>query len=165
MELPSNCLVRHPGVSGSGGFWRSSPANWTCGKLGRLGDRHLESGTAAHDARRSPARVLSSRTPPDRAAHHRHRAGGRRMGLTERIGAKARSVDMSSSALKRVLRVANGLHVALYRMSGGRLANRIANMPILLMLVTELSVSTRPSSTAKNAPDSMKNSKQPAAIS
>jgi|GEM_PF-6127673 hypothetical protein len=72
---------------------------------------------------------------------------------------------MSSSALKRVLRVANGLHVALYRMSGGRLANRIANMPILLMLVTELSVSTRPSSTAKNAPDSMKNSKQPAAIS
>lgn len=38
-----------------------------------------------------------------------------------------------SAGLKRVLRVANQAHVALYRMSGGRFANRIANLPILLI--------------------------------
>ena len=43
---------------------------------------------------------------------------------------------MASVALKRVLRVAVGLHVALYRASGGRLANRIANLPVLLITTT-----------------------------
>jgi hypothetical protein len=40
---------------------------------------------------------------------------------------------MASASLLRILRVANGLHVGLYRLSGGKLANRIANMPILLI--------------------------------
>lgn len=31
------------------------------------------------------------------------------------------------------MKIANGLHVALYRLSGGKLANEIANMPILLI--------------------------------
>lgn len=31
------------------------------------------------------------------------------------------------------MKFANGLHVALYRMSGGKLANEIANLPILLI--------------------------------
>jgi deazaflavin-dependent oxidoreductase (nitroreductase family) len=45
----------------------------------------------------------------------------------------SRRVHMASASLKRVLRVANGLHVALYRLSGGKLANNIANLPILLI--------------------------------
>lgn len=40
---------------------------------------------------------------------------------------------MASVLLKRVMKTANGLHVALYRMSGGKLANEIANMPLLLI--------------------------------
>ncbi|MCC6798650.1 MAG: nitroreductase family deazaflavin-dependent oxidoreductase [Anaerolineae bacterium] len=40
---------------------------------------------------------------------------------------------MASAFLKRILRVANGLHVALYRLSGGKFANRIAGLPILLI--------------------------------
>jgi deazaflavin-dependent oxidoreductase (nitroreductase family) len=40
---------------------------------------------------------------------------------------------MASAALKRVLKAANGVHVALYRISGGRFANQIANLPILLI--------------------------------
>jgi deazaflavin-dependent oxidoreductase (nitroreductase family) len=40
---------------------------------------------------------------------------------------------MASASLKRIMRVANGLHVALYRMSGGKFANRIAGLPILLI--------------------------------
>jgi F420H(2)-dependent quinone reductase len=38
-----------------------------------------------------------------------------------------------SAPLKTVMKVANGGHVALYRMSGGKFAGRIANMPILLI--------------------------------
>ncbi len=40
---------------------------------------------------------------------------------------------MASTWLKTVLRIANSLHVELYRMSGGKFANRIANLPILLI--------------------------------
>lgn len=40
---------------------------------------------------------------------------------------------MASPSLKRVLRAANSGHVALYRLSGGKLANRVANLPILLI--------------------------------
>ena len=40
---------------------------------------------------------------------------------------------MTSALLKWVWQRANGLHVALYRMSGGKFANRIANLPILLI--------------------------------
>ena len=39
----------------------------------------------------------------------------------------------ASKTMKRVMKIANGLHVALYRISGGKLANEIANMPILLI--------------------------------
>ena len=38
-----------------------------------------------------------------------------------------------SAPLKKVMKAANGGHVALYRMSGGKFAGRIANMPILLI--------------------------------
>ena len=38
---------------------------------------------------------------------------------------------MTSALLKWVLKRANGLHVALYHMSGGKFANKIANLPIL----------------------------------
>lgn len=38
-----------------------------------------------------------------------------------------------ASALKKVFQVANGTHVAVYRMSGGRFANTIASLPILLI--------------------------------
>jgi deazaflavin-dependent oxidoreductase (nitroreductase family) len=38
-----------------------------------------------------------------------------------------------SKGLKRVLKLANGLHVALYRMSGGRVGNKIADLPVLLI--------------------------------
>lgn len=38
-----------------------------------------------------------------------------------------------SGALKSIMRAANGAHVTVYRMSGGRLANRVANLPILLL--------------------------------
>jgi deazaflavin-dependent oxidoreductase (nitroreductase family) len=40
---------------------------------------------------------------------------------------------MTSALLKRTLKLANSLHVALYRMSGGKFANKIANLPILLI--------------------------------
>jgi deazaflavin-dependent oxidoreductase (nitroreductase family) len=40
---------------------------------------------------------------------------------------------MASTLLKWVGKAANGLHVALYRKSGGKFANRIANLPILLI--------------------------------
>ena len=40
---------------------------------------------------------------------------------------------MASALLKRVMRIGNGVHAALYRMSGGKFANRIANLPILLI--------------------------------
>ena len=40
---------------------------------------------------------------------------------------------MASASLLRILRLANGLHVGLYRLSGGKLANRIANLPVLLI--------------------------------
>lgn len=40
---------------------------------------------------------------------------------------------MPSKALKRFLRAANRMHVSLYRMSGGRIANRVAGMPVLLI--------------------------------
>ena len=39
----------------------------------------------------------------------------------------------ASEPLKKVMRVANSVHVALYRLSGGKFAGRIANMPILLI--------------------------------
>lgn len=35
---------------------------------------------------------------------------------------------MASAPLKTVMKVANGLRVALYRMSGGKFANKIANI-------------------------------------
>ena len=38
-----------------------------------------------------------------------------------------------SKMTKRVLQAANGLHVVLYRLSSGKLANEIANIPILLI--------------------------------
>lgn len=38
-----------------------------------------------------------------------------------------------SKGLKKVLHAANSIHVALYRMSGGKIANRVANLPVLLM--------------------------------
>ena len=38
-----------------------------------------------------------------------------------------------SKGLKRVLKLANGPHVALYRMSGGRVGNKIADLPVLLI--------------------------------
>lgn len=38
-----------------------------------------------------------------------------------------------AKGLRRVLNIANGIHVALYRMSGGKFANQIANMPVLLI--------------------------------
>jgi deazaflavin-dependent oxidoreductase (nitroreductase family) len=38
-----------------------------------------------------------------------------------------------SKPVKKVFQAANGLHVALYRLSRGKFANRIANLPILLI--------------------------------
>ena len=40
---------------------------------------------------------------------------------------------MASTALNMVLKTANGAHVGLYRMTGGKFANRIAGLPILLI--------------------------------
>lgn len=40
---------------------------------------------------------------------------------------------MASTLVKRVWKLADGLHVALYRKSGGKIANRIAHLPILLI--------------------------------
>ena len=37
---------------------------------------------------------------------------------------------MPSKLLLRVLKVANRLHVGLYRLSGGKVANRAAGMPL-----------------------------------
>jgi deazaflavin-dependent oxidoreductase (nitroreductase family) len=39
----------------------------------------------------------------------------------------------ASKTMKRAMRIANGLHIALYRISGGKLASKISNMPILLI--------------------------------
>lgn len=41
-----------------------------------------------------------------------------------------------SKMAKRLFKAANGLHVALYRMSRGKFANKIANLPILLITTT-----------------------------
>ncbi|MCB0112196.1 MAG: nitroreductase family deazaflavin-dependent oxidoreductase [Caldilineaceae bacterium] len=41
-----------------------------------------------------------------------------------------------SKPMKQAMKVANGLHVALYRISGGKLASEIANLPILLITTT-----------------------------
>ena len=38
-----------------------------------------------------------------------------------------------SKGFKQVMKIANSLHVGLYRMSGGKFANEIANLPILLL--------------------------------
>lgn len=38
-----------------------------------------------------------------------------------------------SKNLKRVLSMANNIHVALYRMGGGKFANKIANLPVLML--------------------------------
>ncbi len=40
---------------------------------------------------------------------------------------------MPSKWLLRVLRGANGLHVGLYRLSGGKLASRVAGLPVLMI--------------------------------
>ncbi len=40
---------------------------------------------------------------------------------------------MTHALLKGVLKRANGLHVALYRMSRGKFAKRVANLPILVI--------------------------------
>lgn len=48
---------------------------------------------------------------------------------------KLRILEMAtapSTGLKKTLQAANGIHVALYRMSKGKFANKIANLPILL---------------------------------
>src|SRR5688572_19006747 len=45
----------------------------------------------------------------------------------------SRRVLMASTAMATVMKIANGLHVAVYRVSSGRFANRIANLPILLI--------------------------------
>ncbi len=37
-----------------------------------------------------------------------------------------------SKMAKRILKAANGLHVGLYRMSAGKFAGEIANMPIVV---------------------------------
>ncbi|MEZ4860329.1 MAG: nitroreductase family deazaflavin-dependent oxidoreductase [Caldilineaceae bacterium] len=42
----------------------------------------------------------------------------------------------ASKTMKSVMKIANGLHVALYRISGGKLAGEIANMPLLLITTT-----------------------------
>lgn len=39
----------------------------------------------------------------------------------------------TSKTMTKVMKIANSLHVALYRISGGKLANEIANLPILLI--------------------------------
>ena len=38
-----------------------------------------------------------------------------------------------SKRLIKVMRFANSIHVALYRISGGKVANKIANIPVLLI--------------------------------
>ena len=40
---------------------------------------------------------------------------------------------MPSKSLKLALRTANRMHVSLYRISGGKLANQVAGMPVLLI--------------------------------
>ncbi len=40
---------------------------------------------------------------------------------------------MTSALLKKAMKTANGLHVVLYRLSGGKLANEVADMPLLLI--------------------------------
>ena len=40
---------------------------------------------------------------------------------------------MASALLKKIMKTANGLHVVLYRLSGGKLVNEVADMPLLLI--------------------------------
>ena len=40
---------------------------------------------------------------------------------------------MTSALLKRVVRLVTSLHAALYRRSSGKFANRVANLPVLLL--------------------------------
>ena len=40
---------------------------------------------------------------------------------------------MAAALLMKVWKAANNLHVALYRMSGGKFANKVANLPVLLI--------------------------------
>jgi deazaflavin-dependent oxidoreductase (nitroreductase family) len=40
---------------------------------------------------------------------------------------------MASPLLKRVIRIVTDLHIGVYRMSKGKLVNRIANLPLLLI--------------------------------
>jgi deazaflavin-dependent oxidoreductase (nitroreductase family) len=44
-----------------------------------------------------------------------------------------RRSSMTASFLKRVVRIVTNLHIGLYRMSSGKLANRVANLPLLLI--------------------------------
>ena len=43
---------------------------------------------------------------------------------------------MASTVMNTVTKIGKSVHVALYRMSGGKFANRIANLPILLLTST-----------------------------
>jgi len=38
-----------------------------------------------------------------------------------------------SKGLKRVMNIANGIHVGLYRMGHGKFANKMANLPVMLI--------------------------------
>jgi hypothetical protein len=40
---------------------------------------------------------------------------------------------MTSTAMNMVLKTANGAHVGLYRITGGKFANKAAGMPVLLL--------------------------------
>ena len=40
---------------------------------------------------------------------------------------------MASTWMKSIMKAANGLHVSLYRISSGKLANKVANLPVLLL--------------------------------
>ncbi|MCC6457438.1 MAG: nitroreductase family deazaflavin-dependent oxidoreductase [Caldilineaceae bacterium] len=40
---------------------------------------------------------------------------------------------MASTLLKRVIRLVTDAHIALYRMSSGKLVNKVANLPLLLI--------------------------------
>lgn len=39
----------------------------------------------------------------------------------------------ASKPVKQIMKAANGLHAALYRASGGRFTNRVANLPVMLI--------------------------------
>lgn len=53
--------------------------------------------------------------------------------IAARLDRRSEESEMAATILKRVMKAANGMHVALYRTSRGRFANRIANLPILLI--------------------------------